>query len=327
MQEDLISSAKEFFEYYKKEIGKFAREGKKCVQISFQDLISFSPELSEQLLHNPEEIFAILELALEETGLISNARVRIMDMPETQIVKIRNLRAKHLSKLITFIGVVRQTSDVRPRVVNAKFECPSCGTILSVLQIDNFFREPSRCGCGRKGGFKLISKDMVDAQRLVLEESSEHLTGSEQPRRMNVFLKEDLVDPSMEGRTTPGSKIQIVGILKEVPIPSKISGKLLTRFDIAVEANNVIPLEEVYDDLDISEEDERQIKELAADPNLYIKLRDSIAPSVFGYEEIKEALILQLFSGIRRQKSDGTFSRGDIHVFLVGDPGVAKSVF
>ena len=325
MQEDLISSAKEFFDYYKKEIGKFAKEGKKCVQLSFQELISFSPELSEQLLHNPEEILAILELALEETGLISNARVRIMDMPETQALKIRNLRAKHLSKFITINGIVRQTSDVRPRVVNAKFECPSCGTILSVLQLDNFFREPSRCGCGRKGGFKLMSKDMVDAQRLVIEESSENLTGGEQPRRMNIFLKEDLVDPSMEGRTTPGSKIQVIGVLKEIPIQSKL-GKQSTRFDIAVEANNIIPMEEVYDDLDISEEDERQIKELAADPNLYTKLRESIAPSVFGHDEVKEALALQLFSGIRRQKSDGTFSRGDIHVFLVGDPGVAKSV-
>jgi len=325
MQEDLISSAKEFFEYYKKEIGKFAREGKKCVQVSFQELVSFSPELSEQLLHNPEEVLAILELALEETGLITNARVRISDMPETQAIRIRNLRAKHLSKFITIEGIVRQASEVRPKVTNAKFECPSCGTILSVLQLDESFREPVRCGCGRKGSFKLISKEMVDAQRLVVEESSENLVGGEQPRRLNVFLKEDLVDPSMEGKTTPGSKIKVIGVLKEIPIPTK-TGKMSTRFEIAIEANNVIPLEEVYDDLDISEEDERQIKELAADPNLYTKLKDSIAPSVFGHDEIKEALVLQLFSGVKKIRSDGTSGRGDMHILLVGDPGVAKSV-
>ncbi len=322
--EELINEAKEFFESYKKEIGKFAKEGKKVVHISFHDLSSFSHELAENLIHQPEDTLRLLELALEESGLINNARIRLTDMPHTQVVKIRNIRTPHLGKMILIEGLIRQTSDVRPQVVNAKFECPNCGSNISVLQIDKSFREPSRCSCGRKGGFKLLSKDMVDAQRIVIEESADNLTGAEQPRRLNIFLKEDLVDPYMEERTTPGARVKVIGVLKEIPIPLK-TGAISTRFDIAIEANNVIPLEETFNEVKINDEDERQIQELAADPQLYMKLRESVAPSILGHDEIKEAIILQLFGGVRRTKNDGTFSRGDMHIMLMGDPGVAKS--
>ena len=323
--EELITEAKLFFETYKKEIGESIRKGKKVVFIKFEDLASNSPILAEALLSNPEEISQLLETALEESGLIKNPRIRFNDLPETQKVKIRTIRAEHLNQLIYFDGLVRQASEVRPQVVNAKFECPSCGTVISVLQIEKKFREPSRCSCGRKGQFNLRSKTMVDAQRLVLEESPDSLSGGEQPRRMNVFLKEDLVEPIMEEKTTPGSRVRILGILKEVPVPLP-SGAISTRFDLAIEANNIIPLETTYEELYITEEDERQIQELAADPELFKKLRESVAPSIWGYEEIKEALVLQMFSGVRKVSEDGSVSRGDIHLFLMGDPGVAKSL-
>ena len=324
--EELIAEAKSFLEVYKKEIGESRRKGQKVVFVNFGDIASNSPELAEYLIGNPEEAVQVLETALEETGIgLLNTRIRFNDLPETQRVKIRTIRAHHLNQLIFFEGIIRQTSDVRPQVVNAKFECPSCGTVISVLQIEKKFREPSRCSCGRKGQFRLISKIMVDAQRLVVEEAPDALTGGEQPRRMTVFLKEDLVEPRMEEKTTPGSKVRVLGILKEVPQPLP-TGSISTRFDLAVEANNVIPLESTYDELEISEEDERQILELAAEPELIHKLRDSIAPAIWGYEEIKEALVLQMFSGVRKVSPDGTTNRGDIHLFLIGDPGVAKSV-
>jgi len=326
MTDDLIIEAKEFFEYYKQEVGKYTKKGRKSVQVSFQEIAGFSHILADMLLQKPEEVLAILELALEEKGFVSSgARVRLIELMPSSNLKIREIRSKHLNQLIVVDGLVRQASDVRPQIVNAKFECPSCGTVISVLQMDKKFREPARCTCGRKMGFKLVSKDMVDAQRIVIEESPENLTGGEQPRRISVFLKEDLVDPKMEERTTPGSKVRVIGVLKEVPMPLQTGG-ISTRFDIAIEANNVTPLEENFEDLEISEEEERQIKELANDPDIYKKLADSIAPSVFGYERIKLGLALQLLGGSKKLKSDGTSFRGDIHILLVGDPGVAKSV-
>ncbi|MGV8152166.1 MAG: LAGLIDADG family homing endonuclease [Candidatus Nanoarchaeia archaeon] len=323
--EEFIIEAKSFFETYKKKIGESIRKGRKVVFIDFDDLSSNSPVLAEALIASPEESLNLLETSLEESGLIKGPRIRLNNLPETQKVKIRTIRANHLNQLIYFEGIVRQTSEVRPQVVNAKFECPACGTVISVLQTEKKFREPTRCSCGRKGQFTLISKSMVDAQRLVIEESPESLTGGEQPRRMPVFLKEDLVDPGMEEKTTPGSKVRVIGILCEVPVPLP-TGSISTRFDLSVEANNLIPLETTYEDLEISEEDERQILELAADPELFKKLRNSVAPSIWGYEEIKESLVLQMFGGVRKISPDGTISRGDVHLLLIGDPGVAKSI-
>ena len=323
--EDLITEAKSFFETYKREIGDSIRKGKKVVFVNFEDLSSSSPTLAEALISSPEEILQLLEVALEETGLIRNPRIRFNNIPETQKVRIRTIRAAHLNKLIFFEGLVRQASEVRPQVVNARFECPTCGTVISVLQIEKKFREPTRCSCGRKGHFTLLSKTMVDAQRLVIEESPESLVGGEQPRRISVFLKEDLVEPIMEEKTTPGSRVRIIGVLKEVPVPLP-SGAISTRFDLAIEANNLIPLEATYEELYITEEDEKRILELSEDPELFKKLRESISPSIYGYDEIKEALVLQIFGGVKKVSEDGTASRGDIHLFLIGDPGVAKSV-
>src|SRR3989338_3570585 len=324
-KQELENEAKQFFESHKKEIGKSLRGNEGIIQLDFDTLSKFSPKLSEKLIETPEEIIALLEIILSEMWSTKNLRIRFQTLPESSKIKIKEIRAKHLDQFIAIEGIVRQASDVRPQVVNARFECPTCGAILSVLQIDRKFREPSRCSCGRKGLFKLLSKEMVDAQRLVIEESPDTLEGGEQPRRMNVFLKEDLVDPKMEDRTTPGSKVRIIGVLKEVPVPLP-QGSISTRFDLAIEANNAIPLEETFDDLEVNDIDEENIKKIANDPKAFEKLSSSIAPSVYGFKEVKEAILLQLFSGVKKKRSDGGNTRGDIHILLVGDPGVAKSV-
>ena len=324
-QEDLLIESKSFIDFYKKELGSSLKGANNVILIDFMELSEFSTKLSDEILSNPEEALRILEIAIEEMGLGNNVRVRLTNLSESHDVKIRNIRSKHLNELIVIEGIIRQASDVRPQVVNAKFECPSCGTVICVLQIEKKFREPTRCSCGRRGGFKLISKEMVDTQRLIIEEAPDMLTGGEQPKRINVFVKEDLVEPKMEEKTTPGARVKAIGILKEVPVPLSTGG-LSTRFELAIEVNNLIPLEETFEELDISEEDERQILELAQDPEVFRKLRESIAPSVWGYEEIKESLVLQLFGGIQKKRIDGQKTRGDIHILLIGDPGVAKSV-
>ena len=322
-----IEKFKDFVEKnYLNELTTNLRKDKKFLVVDFNGLSKFDPELADGLLEQPEDSIKAAELAIEQLDLENSedTKVRFKNLPESQQMEIKNIRSKHLEKLFQIEGIVRQKSDVRPQVTAAKFECPSCGNVINVLQLDAAFKEPSRCGCGRKGKFRLISKELVDAQGIVLEEDPGNLEGGSQPKRMNVFLKDDLVSPFSERKTSPGSKIRVVGIIKEVPIILRTGGKS-TRFDLLIEANNVEALEESFGELIISEEEERQIKEIAEDPESHKKLINSVAPSIYGYNEVKEAILLQMVGGLHKTRKDGIQSRGDMHVLLIGDPGAGKS--
>jgi len=323
-----IKTLQEFLEkHYHNELLEHVRKGKKALYVNFALLAQFTPEIADLLLDQPEEIFKAFEIAVEQFDLpieVKNFTIRVKNLPKTQKILLRNIRSKHLGKLLWFEGVVRQKSDVRPQVTSARFECPSCGNVIPVLQLDNQFKEPTRCGCGRKGKFTLLSKELIDAQHLKLEESSEDLEGGDQPKRMNVFLKNDLVSPLSEKITSPGSAIRISGVVKEIPVILR-SGSRSTVFDLLIEANSVEAIREDYSDIKITKKDVEEIKKLAQDPQLYQKMVNSIAPSIYGHSLIKEALLLQLMGGVRKERDDGVTTRGDIHILLVGDPGSGKS--
>lgn len=316
-----IEKFQEFIEQsYQKQLHENMSKGLNFLLIDFFDLTKYDPKLADQLLEEPEETIKAAEMALEQFEVKKGFRIRFRNLSKSQEIFIRNLRSKHLSKFISMEGIIRQSSEVRPQAVSAKFECPSCGNTITMPQLDMNFREPSRCSCGRKGKFRLLSKELVDVQRLVIEESPENLEGGAQPKRMQIFLKEDLVEPRMERRTTPGVRILVNGVMYEVPIQTK-TGSTSTRFDLAMNANYLEPLAEDYSEIVVSPEDEKEIKKLAKDKNVYKRLVASISHTIYGYDKIKEAILLQMFGGIRKTKKDGTIVRGDLHVLLVGDPG------
>lgn len=325
---DLVSKFQEFIEAnYHDDLLERTRKGVSFIVLDFSELSKFDIEVAEELLENPEETIGAAELAVNQFDLpknISKFRIRFRNLPENQKLMIRNIRSKNLSKLYIVEGIVRQKSDVRPQVTSARFECPSCGNIINVLQLDSKFKEPSRCGCGRKGKFRLLSKELIDAQGITLEEAPEDLEGGEQPKRLKVFLKDDLVSPISEKHTNPGSKILVVGTIKEIPLVGRDGGKL-TRYDLLLEANNIESVQEDYLDLEITEKEEKVIRELSQNPKVYEKLVNSIAPSIYGYDKIKEALLLQLAGGVRKVRRDGMITRGDMHILLIGDPGAGKS--
>ena len=317
----------EFLEsYYYENIIENLRKDLKFVVVDFAELSKFDLDLANELLENPEDTIKAAEIALQQFDMeeINGAKVRFSNLPKNQKIMVRNIRSKHIGKLMEVEGIVRQKSDVRPQVTSARFECPVCGNIINVLQLNGSFKEPSKCGCGRKGKFTMLSKELVDAQGIVLEEVPESLEGGEQPKRANIFLKDDLVSPLSERKTNPGSKIDVVGIVKEVPIIQR-TGTKSTRFDLMIEANYVGSVEETFYEVDITEEEEQKIKEMSQDPELFRKLIGSVAPSIYGYEKVKESLLLQLVGGVRKVRSDKVVSRGDMHILLVGDPGSGKS--
>ncbi len=324
----LISKLQEFLEKTcYDQILERIRKGEKSLEVEFAQLAVFDPELADMLLDQPEEVLKAGELAVEQLNVGKEVKgfvLRFKTLPASAKVLIREIRSKNLNKLLSFDGVVRNKSEVRPQVASARFECPSCGNVFNILQLDSKFQEPTRCSCGRKGKFRLVSKELNDAQMMVLEEVPEQLEGGEQPKRMNVLLKNDLVSPLTEKRTNPGARVQVVGQVKEVPIFLRTGGQS-TKFDLFIEANQLEPVDEDYSEINISPEELKQIKDLAKDTNLMKKIVGSMAPSIYGHEKIKEALALQLAGGVRKKRDDGVITRGDIHILLVGDPGAAKS--
>ena len=187
---DQIEEFKEFFEsVYENDLMNIKKTDKQFLLFDFSELSQFNIELAESLLNEPIETFFNAELAVDQLNVSNQkVRLRVHNIPSTQKTKIRDIRSLHIGSLLVIEGIVRQSSDVRPQVTSAKFECPSCGNLLSVLQLGSAFKEPSRCGCGRKGRFRLVSKELVDAQRIVLEENPEQIDGGAQPKRMNFFL-------------------------------------------------------------------------------------------------------------------------------------------
>ena len=192
--EEQVKKYQEFVEKnYKQELAEIIRKGENKIIISYSKLMKFDHELADLMLDEPEDLIKAFEIAIEQFDLgedIKNFKIRLIDLPKTQNLNINEIRSEHLNKLFVIEGTVRQKSEVRPQATSAKFECPQCGNTMSVLQVEESFRQPTKCGCGRKGNFRLISKELVDAQGLVLEESPENLEGGDQQHRIKVILKE-----------------------------------------------------------------------------------------------------------------------------------------
>ncbi len=328
MSEAVMQKFRKFIEdYCYEELLNNVKTGKQYLLIDFSKLTKFDYKLAEQLLLEPKETITAAEDAIREfdiPGAKYPMRARIINLPKSQSVHIRHIRSRHLGLLVGTGGLIRQASDIRPKVILATFECPSCNAQILVEQVDSKFREPERCQCGRKGRFKLSEKKMVDVQRLEIEESPDSLDGGEQPKRISVYVSEDLLEPQLEKRRYPGNKISVVGIIKEVPVLLRTGGQS-TKYDLLVDANSIETIEEEFGEIEISTEEAAEIEKLANDPRVYEKLASSIAPSIQGYDNVKGAIVLQLFGGIKKVRPDGTMSRGDIHLFLIGDPGAGKS--
>ncbi len=320
---DLINLFKSFItRNYSDSITKALKSNESFI-IDFKELDLQEPVLADELLNNPKESLDAFKTAYNELELPLTPR--FINLPDNNIVKIKNIRTKNLNKLIQIDGIVRQASEVRPASASIIFECPACAQKIEERQESNRVKEPKRCpNCGRMGKFTVVDKLLEDTQRIIIEESPEKMDGGEQPQRIDVILKNDLVDPSIVKKTCPGSKVEVTGILQEVPIYLRSGGKS-NRYDLVINANAINPIEYEFSDIQISPEEEEEIKKFARDPKIFDKFVASIAPNIYGNKEIKESIAIQLFGGNRKVRHDGTAVRGDIHILLIGDPGVSKT--
>ncbi|MFT4243929.1 MAG: minichromosome maintenance protein MCM [Candidatus Woesearchaeota archaeon] len=328
---EMIIKTTEFFDEYKtEEIQDMKRKGFNFLKVDFFEVLEFDIELAEYLLEFPKDIISIFEISLKDMLQISKTpHIWLSSLPETEKVLIRDIRSEHIGKLIKVEGIVRRKTDVRPRLLHIEYlctnpSCPFCEEKLKIPQLEDKARMLKACPkC--KSPVDLVHKELVDSQSLVLEELPEQLENSaDQPKRLNILLKEDLVSPFKDSKSNPGSKVYVVGFVKEIPIPTRTGGESV-NFELVIDGLYIDLVDEDYSEINISPEELEQIKELSNKENVRETLTNNFAPSIYGSEKIKEAILLQQFGGSINIKSDGVKTRGDIHILLIGDPGAAKS--
>ncbi len=328
-QDDIREQFLQFLdEHYRKDLAIAVSKGIKSLIIDFGLLDKFNPELSDLVLEKPEETIIFFEKCTEEIDLPKKQKlhVRFKNMPESSKIRIRSIRSEHIGKLLCVDGIVKRASEVRPEVFEIVFECYECGEKMSVIQTEKekTLQYPNSCEkCKSRRGFKILNQKLYDARWIAMEEPFEITTG-ERPSEIMIFLKEDLTTPKMQNRTDPGNRIRVNGILKEVPRRNTKGGKT-RQLEILLDANNIETVETEWEDILVSPQEEKIIRDLSRDPKIYDKLIASLAPTMYGLETVKLAIILQLFAGVPHLLRDNTRIRGDIHILLIGDPAVGKS--
>ncbi len=290
----------------------------RSLTVNYQSLEMFDPELADLLIEKPEEVNQAAQIAIKNIDpLVKDAEINIRFENLSNVIPLKTLLSKYIGTFVAADGIVRKTDEIRPRIETGVFECRGCMRLHEVEQTSgNTIIEPSLCSeCGGRS-FRLLQEESkyIDTQTARMQEPLENLSGGTEPKQMLMVLEDDLVD-----KLNPGDKVRITGTLKT--FREERSGK----FKNYIYVNHIEPLEQEFEELQLSEEDEEKIIELSQDPHIYEKIIRSTAPSIRGYREVKEAIALQLFGGAAKQLEDETKLRGDIHILIVGDPGIGKS--
>jgi len=328
--QELIDRFVRFYRnYYSDEISRLAQRypnEQRSLHVDYDDLYTFDQDLADDFLSQPEQIGEFAEEALRVYDLpadvsLGQAHVRLRNHPET--VDIRSIRVhdNHVGRMIAVSGIIRKATDVRPKITEAAFECQRCGTMTYIPQSDGGFQEPHECqGCERQGPFRVNydQSEFVDSQKLRVQESPEGLRGGETPQSIDIDIEDDIT-----GKVTAGDHVTVTGVLH---IDQVTEGNEKSQlFDLYMDGVSVEIEDEQFEDMEISEQDKRDIVELSNHPDIYEEMIASVAPSIYGYDEEKLAMILQLFSGVTKDLPDGSRIRGDLHMLLIGDPGTGKS--
>jgi replicative DNA helicase Mcm len=252
---------------------------------------------------------------------IPEPQLAVFNLPRDARVNTSQIRHIHKNRLVAVEGLVKKATAVQPLMTEARYYCPSCGYFTTIPQTSPGYHEsPGECpkkptGCGR--GKLILDRsncDYDDVQKAQLQDLPEGQKG--QPTPQTVYL-----DGELAGQLQPGQKVIVNGIVSIALDDAQVKSNIARYVIHAISIERDAEAEDV-----ITEEDEAEIRKLAQDPDLAARMVASVCPAIYGYEVEKEALALQAFGGVTKVLDDGTRLRGDIHVLLIGDPGVAKSL-
>lgn len=320
-------------EKYRKALSQMAVQGQTSITVDFEDLLSADTDLAENTVKKPDEYLgyankaAYAQLQIEEPEYAEQKEkeeihIRFKGLPET--TQLRILGSLQIGKLVMVEGIIVRSSPVNPMVMRAAFKCKRCENIQIIEQAGPFLKAPFACAdpaCKSKGPFDFLQEEstFIDFQRIRIQERPEDLPPGQLPRWLNIELAgRDLVD-----QARPGDHIAVVGIVRARAPTLPTVGKLRV-FRLNLDANHIDVRSKEPEALITSPEEEKKILDIARDAWVHRTVIRSIAPSIYGYEHIKEAIMYMLFGGVMKQLPDITI-RGDMNVLLVGDPGTAKS--
>ncbi|KAJ3033682.1 MCM DNA helicase complex subunit [Rhizophlyctis rosea] len=303
------------------------------LEVSYKHLAHTKPNLAYFLTDAPTEVLKILDVVALEVVLSgfeeydrikSEIHVRITDLPVVDM--LRDLRQSHLNKLIRVSGVVTRRTGVFPQLKYVKYDCIKCGALLGPYYQDatDEIRLRNCPNCQSKGPFNINSEQTVyrNYQRLTLQETPGSVPAGRLPRHKEVICLWDMVDYAR-----PGEEIEITGIYRNNFDISLNTRNGFPVFATVIEANHISKKADMFASFRLTEEDQHQIRQLAKDERILQRIIKSIAPSIYGHEDMKTALALAMFGGVFKNPQGKHRLRGDINVLMLGDPGTAKSQF
>lgn len=241
---------------------------------------------------------------------------------------MRGLKSDLIGSMVSIKAIVVRVTDIKPFLKVASYSCDVCGNEVYQSIPDKVFLPLADCPSttcrnnqtrGKLNQLVRGSK-FVNFQEIMVQEPSDQVPTGHVPRSTVVMCFGEIV-----GQCAPGDTVTIHGIY----LPSSV-GKNKTMMkllhDTHIEAFKITKEKLSYKDTEISEDFMEKIeKQRIRTPDLYSALTRSIAPEIYGLEEVKKALLLLLISGVSKTMKDGMKIRGNINVLLMGDPGVAKS--
>jgi len=314
---------------YRKKLGQAAVAEAQSIIVDFEDLISFDPDLSREVTKKPDEVIdyanraAWTQMKIEDPEFAEQIKklfVRFRRIPDK--TQLREIGSEHVGSLILMDGIIVRSTPVKPFITKAAFQCQKCHKIINLDQTGDLMKRIDLCPYCRSKRVDFVEKlsTFINFQELRVQERPEDLPPGQLPRWIDVNLMDDLVDVAR-----PGDRVSLTGIVRTRQETIGSRGGLRS-FELLMDANYVDVVGKEAEVVEISPEDEKKITDLSKDPWLHRKLLMSLAPSIYGYADIKEALLYLLFAGTRKYLPDGVTIRGDVNVLLVGDPGTAKSV-
>lgn len=312
----------EFFE--KKKYQKQIKSNSNSIVINLLELAESEPSLALELEIHPKRTIAIIKEIVNKDVLITGI---------DGFISLRELKSKYIGQLVKVRGLVNQVSAIRPMLMIARFKCRDCGEILPPEPQENplILEKPIRCNMGAdengKGGCRGRSFDLqpelstfVDSQEIYIQELLKDIPSGQTPKSVKIMIfSKDLIN-----KVKCGDIVEIIAIVK---VKTLTKGMTQTRFTVTyLEALNVTPQNKDPTKTRLSDEDKAQIIELSKDPKIYERMIASVAPNIYGHDNIKESCLYLLF-GAKPKKKGNIRVRGDIHVLLLGDPATAKSQF